>query len=371
MKILVFNGSPRCANGNTQILVNAFIAGAEEAGAQAEIIYLKDKKINHCMGCFSCWTKTPGVCIQKDDMPELLLKYRKADIIVYASPLYVYTVTGIMKDFMDRVLPLIQPFFTIEGDRCSHPMRYSDTKTKTNVLISNCGFPEQSHFSGLKETFRCMFRGEDRTIAGMICCAGGELLNTPGLKEGHGWYMDAMKKAGQEVVTNGHIDAETQSTLDQPLMADSKLFANMANAHWYNMGLEWIGEEAPQATIPAHSATRLSPPAALETMRDLVAGLPYAFNPTAAKDMKAVIQFDVSNEEPGKYFLEIADGQCAAYLGENPSPTMTITTPAEVWLGIARGEVHGAVAFMTGKYKVSGDLGLMMQFEKLFPKPGH
>ena len=100
MKILVVNGSPRGAQGNTAFLTRAFIEGATEAGAQCEAVYLKDKQIDPCVGCFACWFKTPGVCVHKDDMPALLDQMRQSDVIVYATPLYVYTVTGIMKDFM-------------------------------------------------------------------------------------------------------------------------------------------------------------------------------------------------------------------------------------------------------------------------------
>ena len=94
MKILAINGSPRGESGNTEVILKPFLKGCEEAGAEIETIYLKDKDIKHCSGCFTCWTKTPGKCIHKDDMEELLHKISQADIMVYATPLYYYTVTG-------------------------------------------------------------------------------------------------------------------------------------------------------------------------------------------------------------------------------------------------------------------------------------
>ena len=106
MKVLAINGSPRGAIGKYRGFLKPFLKGCEEAGAEIETIYLKDKDIKHCSGCFTCWTKTPGKCIHKDDMEELLDKISQADIMVYATPLYYYTVTGIMKDFMDRMIPL-------------------------------------------------------------------------------------------------------------------------------------------------------------------------------------------------------------------------------------------------------------------------
>lgn len=181
MRTVVFNGSPRGAKGNTEVLVQAFLSGAREAGSEIEVVYLKDKTINYCTGCFTCWTKTPGICIHKDDVPELHQKMRKADVIVYATPLYVYTVTGLMKDFMDRILPLVEPFVEVNDGLCDHPMRHKDGE-KSIVLISNCGFPEPDHFNGLKETFNQCFGRRERGIAGIICCAAGPLLTIPEMK---------------------------------------------------------------------------------------------------------------------------------------------------------------------------------------------
>jgi hypothetical protein len=231
MNILVINGSPRGENGNTKVLTDAFLEGATESGAETEIVYLKDKHIEHCCGEFYCWKNTPGVCKFNDDMPELLEKWSSADIIVIASPLYVFTVTTMMKGFMDRLLPLVQPYVEIKDGLSSHPRRF-DHGSRSFVLISNCGFPEQEHFSGLKETFRRWIRGADRTIAGMICCAGGEVLRQPALRNMLAWYLDAVTQAGREVATQGCVSPETQSILDKPLIEDQELFAQKVNEYW-------------------------------------------------------------------------------------------------------------------------------------------
>lgn len=185
------NGSPRGSAGNTDRILQPFLEGAREAGAETETVYLKDKKIDYCVGCFTCWTKTPGVCIHKDDMPELLEKMRPADVLVYASPLYVYTVTAQMKAFLDRTIPLLSPYIVKRGDQFIHPRRYEDEWPKKTVLISNCGFPEKHHFSALEEMFRRFSDGPDTDLAATILCAGGELLRQPPLQESVQWYIDA------------------------------------------------------------------------------------------------------------------------------------------------------------------------------------
>ena len=237
MKILAVNGSPKGAAGNTDVLVQAFLSGAEDAGATTETVYLKDRTIHHCQGCFSCWTKTPGECIHDDDMADLLIRLRAADVYVAASPLYGNMVTGLMKDFMDRTLPLSHPAIVKQGDEYLHPRRYDDGVYRT-VLITNAGFPETHHFEGLRTTFAISTSGPRAALAGMICCAGGPMLKAPGMEDAVRWYIDATTQAGREVVELGSITPETQAILDRPLSGDPGMYADVVNTHWRSYGVE-------------------------------------------------------------------------------------------------------------------------------------
>lgn len=231
MRILAFNGSPRGGQGNTDRILQPFLEGARETGAETEVIYLKDKKINHCTGCLTCWTKTPGACVHKDDMPDLLRKLRRADVLVYATPLYVYTVSGLMKDFMDRIIPLINPQIVKRGDQFIHPMRYDKEWPKKLVLISNCSYPERHHFSGLVETIRLLTSGPDFELAAVIICPAGELLKVPELQESIKLFSATARRAGQEVVRQGYVTPETQAVLDRNLVAP-EVYSRMVNAYW-------------------------------------------------------------------------------------------------------------------------------------------
>lgn len=102
MKVLVINGSPR-AKGNSDLLCDEFIRGAEEAGHSVEKASLREKEIHPCRACYACF-KT-GVCVQKDDMSEILQKAEDADVLVFASPTYFLTMSGQMKVMIDRLLP--------------------------------------------------------------------------------------------------------------------------------------------------------------------------------------------------------------------------------------------------------------------------
>jgi multimeric flavodoxin WrbA len=101
-KVLILSASPR-KGGNSDLLCDQFVRGAQEAGNQAEKIFLRNKKINYCTGCGACQSDG-GKCVQKDDMAEVLDKMIAADVIVMATPVYFYTMNGQMKTMIDRTV---------------------------------------------------------------------------------------------------------------------------------------------------------------------------------------------------------------------------------------------------------------------------
>ncbi len=222
MKITVFNGSPRAEQGNTDVMVQAFLEGAREAGAETEVIYLAHKKIHPCTGCYTCWLRTPGQCAIRDDMTELLPKVRDCDLVVFATPVYVDNVTGIMKNFMDRLIPDADPYFAKDPNgECRHKIH---GKTPKMMVISNCGFPEQSHFQVLRLLFRRIARNMSSELVGEIYRGGGAILGdkaillAPRLRR----YKDLLRQAGTEVVLAGKLSAELQQALEKPLVSDEQ-----------------------------------------------------------------------------------------------------------------------------------------------------
>jgi multimeric flavodoxin WrbA len=232
MKITVFNGSPRGEHGNTHRMVREFLAGAEEAGASTENHFLCQKKIHHCMGCFACWIKTPGHCVIKDDMAGLLEASQSSDVIVYASPIYVGSVTGIMKNFIDRCLPDADPHFQKNqyGVYC-HVKRYE--KYPDVVLISNCGFPEQSHFKYFRNIFTFLEENAGANIIAEIFRGQGPMLEVeePSLKPLIDAYNALLRQAGREVVTGRRLSEETRAKLEEPFIPHD-LYIEMGNKHW-------------------------------------------------------------------------------------------------------------------------------------------
>lgn len=114
---------------------------------------------------------------------------------------------------------------------------------------------------------------------------------------------------------------------------------------------------------------RVSPEAAARVPASadkLIEGMPNSFNPAAAGDLRAEIQFDISGERGGKWVLSIAEGRCAVSAGESVSPALTIECPADIWVKIARGEIDRPKALMDGLYKVKGDMKILSRMPQLF-----
>ncbi len=219
MKILAVNGSPRGENSLTQIMVEEFLAGAAEAGAEVESVFLADRKVGHCRACFACWVATPGECAVKDDMVELLGKVREADVIVYATPLYTDVVTGLMKDFMDRTIPLLDPHFAVdERGESRHPLRYE--RFPKLVVVSNSGFPEQSQFQVLSLLFRRLARNFHSEVIAEIYRGGGGILGMEAaqLEPLLAGYKALLQQAGREIAKNLKLSDETREALGRDLV---------------------------------------------------------------------------------------------------------------------------------------------------------
>ncbi len=118
---------------------------------------------------------------------------------------------------------------------------------------------------------------------------------------------------------------------------------------------------------------RVSPEAAEavpEAVDKLIEGMPGAFDPAAAGDLKAEIQFNISGEKGGKWVLSIAGGRCEVQRGEAVSPSVLIESPGDIWVKISRGEIDRPKALMEGLYRVKGDMKVLSRMPKIFGARG-
>ena len=365
MNCLILKSSPRGKNAGSSRLADAFAQGLNEAGAEVSEVILKEKDIRHCTGCYTCWTKTPGICSLKDDMRELLKMYSTSDLVVYATPLYYFSVPGLLKDFMDRKLPLLSPALVEQGDRTVHHQR--SAHARKYALISTAGFPEKSVFDNLVRVFEMEIPEPEKNFAGKILIAGAEPLYLDRSPGAFDELLDLVRKAGRETALKGRITAETDRNIDEyqrQRIGDKERFNSGANQYWESKQPE---DSVPAAALAtgseriAHSGKECSLSAG--GMETLMAGMALSYNPEAKPGLNAIMQFDFSGK---KYFLEVLDGTCKAFKGNHPKPVFTVSCKPKVWEAISSGSLAGTDAFLQGKYRVDGDFSLFMEMNTMF-----
>lgn len=149
--ILIISSTMR-KRGNSEILAENFKKGAEEKGHIVEIVYLRNYNINFCRGCLYC--QKEHKCVINDDAKLLLDKFKNADAIVFATPVYYYTMCGQLKNFLDRMNPVFA-------------MKYN---FKEIYLLASCADEEESAINIiLKEIEGWISCFEDVKLMGHLC----------------------------------------------------------------------------------------------------------------------------------------------------------------------------------------------------------
>lgn len=204
MKILLINGSLRGDYSSSLKVAHAFVKGmVEEYGADTEVceVALKDKRIDHCHGCFVCWKTTPGQCCIHDDMDELRQMVMDSDIIVESFPLYFFGLPSKLKAFTDRMISYVQEYRGNPGDeenhRFLHNMRYPELEKKKLILVSTCGYEvtDNCYDAVFAEFDRICGEGKYTTV---LAPQGGSTLRAGGLQRR--WH--AIWRNSKRLVTN-------------------------------------------------------------------------------------------------------------------------------------------------------------------------
>ena len=357
MKAVVIYGSPRQKKAASYHVADNFASGLERAGVQVEEIMLIKHKIKHCLGCYTCWTKTPGKCVQRDDMDLILPKVKEADLIVIATPLYIFQATGLVKDFLDRIIPIAEPYLVEKDGVTTHPMR-DRVKPRKIFLISVAGFPERSHFDGLVLSFK-RFAGP-KGYVGDILIPASEMMSKDAFQRGYVELYKDIEQAGFELGKNGAISEEIKKAIiDKTSYTEEQVskFRHVANKYWKSLQ----PKDYSQVQVNEVDATPLK--MSDKGMGAFFAGMAAIYNPSAIPGLKAVVQFNLDNDN---YHLIINETECQAYEGAHEAPTTTIISPANVWMDVSMGKIDGAQAMMKGLYKVEGDMGVLMKMNKIF-----
>lgn len=236
MKVLAINGSPTPKQQSiTEVVLSQFLEGARSADADIQLAHLSDKRVLPC-DCghlFACWVKTPGRCThhEEDDVREILDHLAEADVVVFATPLYVESMTGQMKTLLDRTVPLVQPYLELSEAESRHPLRELREGMRF-VLVSTCGHYEISQFSALVHTFERVARNLHGELIAKILRPHAMLLRNPDrLGDSYEIIMGALRDAGRQVVLKGTVDETTEKQIQMEL-TPKKSFIQQANSMW-------------------------------------------------------------------------------------------------------------------------------------------
>ncbi|MGC8658457.1 MAG: flavodoxin family protein [Desulfomonilaceae bacterium] len=230
MKTLVINASPRMETGNTQAILTPFLVGVKEAGGSIDFVNLAKKKINACIGCFTCYAKTPGKCIYEDDMVQLAERIKNSDLLVLATPLYIDGMPGVAKKFIDRLVTFMDPHFEIENGNVRHPLRW-DFPSKM-FLIGVCGYPGVGNFEPLVLHFeRICANFHSKFCGALLRPAIFSILLTRKYPEKIKEVLDAVRSAGHQLITEGRVGAETLNVIASDICSPEEL-VSMANSYW-------------------------------------------------------------------------------------------------------------------------------------------
>lgn len=171
-KVLILSGSPR-KGGNSDLLCDEFMRGAIESGNTVEKIRVAEKNIGYCKACYYCKDHN-GQCVIKDDMQEVLQKIIEADVIVFASPVYFYSIDAQLKALIDRTVA-----------------RWLEVKNKDFYYIITCADEEES---SCETTLACL-RGYADCVEGAK--EKGVIYGTGVYQKGEIKQTTAMVKAYQ------------------------------------------------------------------------------------------------------------------------------------------------------------------------------
>jgi len=125
MIVTILNGNPTDGAPRLDAYIAALGTALDSAGCTTDILTLRDLNAGYCTGCWACWVKTPGRCIFKDDSHLVCQSVIRSDFVVFASPIIMGYVSAVLKKFMDKMIPLVHPYITVDQAEAHHRHRYA------------------------------------------------------------------------------------------------------------------------------------------------------------------------------------------------------------------------------------------------------
>lgn len=226
MKILIFNGSPKKDKSDTMHITRAFVDGMMEVIPQeVQLINVIDKHIGFCRGCFAC-KYNGGHCVIDDDMQEILEQMLSSTLLLFSYPLYSYGMPAMLKNLIDRTLPLSSMAMTEVNGRYVHVSRRDHSQLRC-LMICGCGFPNgKKNFEPAIRQFELLFPS-DHTI---LTIPESPMFNAPEAAAVTALRLELVKLAGQQYAQNGKIDETLLARISSPMIPE-ETYAQIVNGN--------------------------------------------------------------------------------------------------------------------------------------------
>lgn len=221
VKVVVINTSPGNEKGNLSMLLDPFLLGMREAGADVELYYSRDLIIFPCCGNLNCTIRTPGNCMAYDDMRWLRQKIGQADILVLASPLYFNGLIGpegatqSLRSLLYRLVPGLSPCADTPYEHAVHTTKEPVNLRKV-IFVSGCGFWEIDNFYPVLTHIKSLCHNTFPEFAGNIGDGHGVIL--------HGAIQSG---ASMEIITASARSAGRRLAYDECAAEDSARLEHM------------------------------------------------------------------------------------------------------------------------------------------------
>lgn len=357
MNVMVVRGNPR-KKGYTQHLTDLFVEGLREGGAGVDDIDLASRTINPCVGCYRCWTESPGRCFFRDDMDDLLPRLLECDVLVCATPLYFYGMSSSMRTFVERTLPLTREGFeTTPGGLVRNRTRYPRRWSKHLVGLAAGAFKSLENFSGFVRTMELITDGVNFAAGGLLLRPESYLLQFSLAKPKTVKTVEtAFVRAGMETAADGSISEQTLRDARMPLSIDQYHFRTYSNIYWEHVRA--LGSEEVDAIQRAVTTD----------IRILMHEMARSIDPGATARLRAVLQFDFPDTD---YHVRIAvdRGSCTLEEGSTESPDLRVTVDSRTWAGVFMREIDAREALRDRRIVLDGDKSLFVRLERYFPPP--
>ena len=228
-KILILNGSPKREHSATINVTKAFVDGLKEAtGAEVKYVNLADLNIKPCTGCLSCWGRTEGECVIKnDDIPAIKKEIEECDIFIESYPLFFFGMPGTMKVFTDRMLSMMNTYMgqkSPENGESFHGIR--NPKDQKFIIITSCAYTEFGPvYEPLIKQYDCICgKGNYTMLFAPQLKTLMDLNNTAKIDK----YLSKFRDAGVEFGKNLSLSDETYELLKKPPFTEGayKIFLN-------------------------------------------------------------------------------------------------------------------------------------------------